>query len=175
MKATGIVRRIDDLGRVVIPKEIRRTMKIREGEPLEIYTDAGGSVIFRKYSPAGELSGLAGHLCDAVYKICGRPLVICDRDSIIAAAGTQKKELDGKPITQELEELMQARQIQKPQPAVPVTVTVPGVEASLVAPIIAGGDLSGCVAFLAWDAPPGEWDIKLAQTAATFLSKQMED
>ena len=93
MKATGIVRRIDDLGRVVIPKEIRRTLKIREGEPMEIFTEAGGSVIFKKYSPAGEQSAIAGNLCEALYRTCARPVVICDRDSVIAASGALRREL----------------------------------------------------------------------------------
>ena len=95
MKATGIVRRIDDLGRVVIPKEIRRTMRIREGEPLEIFTDAGGSVIFKKYSPVGELSALAVQLCDAFTKACGLSLAVCDRDGVIAASAGLRRELDG--------------------------------------------------------------------------------
>lgn len=91
MKATGIVRRIDDLGRVVIPKEIRRTMRIREGTPLEIYTSVDGEVIFRKYSPVGEISGTADQYADVLYKVGGMPTVICDRDHVIAASGIQKK------------------------------------------------------------------------------------
>lgn len=175
MKATGIVRRIDDLGRVVIPKEIRRTMKIREGEPLEIFTDAGGSVIFRKYSPAGELSTIAGHLCESMYKIGSQPIVVCDRDSVIAASGSLKGELDSKPITAELEAVMQTRQLQRCQTSVPVTATVQGAEAAVVVPIIVGGDLTGCVLALAGDASIGDPEIKLLQTAALFLAKQLED
>ena len=92
MKATGIVRRIDDLGRVVIPKEIRRTMRIREGDPLEIYTDREGEVIFKKYSPIGELVDFAGQYAESLYKTCGFPVAVCDRDSVIAVAGIPKKE-----------------------------------------------------------------------------------
>ena len=91
MKATGIVRRIDDLGRVVIPKEIRRTMRLREGEPLEIFTDSAGGVVFKKYSPAGEQSSTATNLCESIYRTCARPVVICDRDSIIASAGSSRR------------------------------------------------------------------------------------
>lgn len=87
MKATGIVRRIDDLGRVVIPKEIRRTMRIREGDPLEIYTDTDGQVIFKKYSPMGELSEFAAQICDALHKTTGGIAAVCDRDAVIAVAG----------------------------------------------------------------------------------------
>ena len=91
MKATGIVRRIDDLGRVVIPKEIRRTMRIREGDPLEIYTDNDGEVIFKKYSPIGELGMFASQYAEVLYKTGGHPVVVCDRDHVIAVAGVPKK------------------------------------------------------------------------------------
>ncbi len=93
MKATGIVRRIDDLGRVVIPKEIRRTMRIREGDPLEIFTDNDGEVIFKKYSPIGELSSFAGQYGEVLFKTGGYPVIICDRDHVISVAGVSKKEL----------------------------------------------------------------------------------
>ncbi|MEG0036304.1 MAG: AbrB/MazE/SpoVT family DNA-binding domain-containing protein, partial [Oscillospiraceae bacterium] len=83
MKATGIVRRIDDLGRVVIPKEIRRTLHIRDGDPLEIYTEKDGEVIFKKYSPVGELSGFAEKICESLYKTGGCTAAVCDRDSVI--------------------------------------------------------------------------------------------
>ena len=175
MKATGIVRRIDDLGRVVIPKEIRRTMKIREGEPLEIYTEAGGSVIFKKYSPAGEQGSIATHLCDAVSKICGRPFILCDRDSVIAAGGSQRRDLDGKPITEALEQAMQTRQVRQSADGIPVSHAVAGAAASVVVPVIAGGDLCGCAAFLGDDRQPGDGELKVAQAAALFFAKQLED
>ena len=109
MKATGIVRRIDDLGRVVIPKEIRRTMRIREGDPLEIYTDTDGQVIFKKYSPMGELSEFAAQICDALHKTTGGIAAVCDRDAVIAVAGGGKRELLDRRISRELEELMLCR------------------------------------------------------------------
>ena len=93
MKATGIVRRIDDLGRVVIPKEIRRTLRIREGDPLEIYTDAQGGVIFRKYSPVGELSSMAGKCAEVLFQVAGGPAIVCDGDHVVAAAGISKREV----------------------------------------------------------------------------------
>ena len=111
MKATGIVRRIDDLGRVVIPKEIRRTMRIREGDPLEIYTDKDGGVIFKKYSLMGGLGDFAGQMCETLNKTTGEIAVITDRDSCIAVAGTARRELAEKRISQDLEQLMEARQI----------------------------------------------------------------
>ena len=109
MKATGIVRRIDDLGRVVIPKEIRRTMRIREGDPLEIYTSSEGEVIFKKYSPMGEILGNASQYADVLTKMTGLPAAICDRDHVIAAAGVPKKELLERRITPALEEAMESR------------------------------------------------------------------
>lgn len=108
MKATGIVRRIDDLGRVVIPKEIRRTMRIREGDPLEIFTDNDGEVVFKKYSPIGELSPFAGQYADVMSRACGMAVLICDRDHVVAAAGVSKKEFQERRVSARLEELMES-------------------------------------------------------------------
>lgn len=174
MKATGIVRRIDDLGRVVIPKEIRRTMRIREGDPLEIFTEAGGNVIFRKYSPAGERSSIAADLCEALYRTSARPAAICDRDSIIAAAGPQRRELENKPLSPALDAAMQHRQLQRPANGIPLSPMVAGAEASILAPVIAGGDLCGCVALLGGTAPVSDSEARLVQAAALFFSRQME-
>ena len=109
MKATGIVRRIDDLGRVVIPKEIRRTMRIREGDPLEIYTDREGEVIFKKYSPIGELQAFAAQYAETLHKICTMSVVICDRDAVIATAGVTRKEYNERKISSELEDIVEGR------------------------------------------------------------------
>ena len=109
MKATGIVRRIDDLGRVVIPKEIRRTMRIREGDPLEIYTDKDGGVIFKKYSLMGGLGDFAGQMCEALNKTTGRTAVITDRDTCLAAAGSSRRELSDKRISAALEQILDER------------------------------------------------------------------
>ncbi len=109
MKATGIVRRIDDLGRIVIPKEIRRTLRIREGDALEIFTDAQGGVIFKKYSPVGELSTFAAQYAEVLNRIAGLPMVICDRDHVVAAAGVSRKEYLERRVTPELEECVQTR------------------------------------------------------------------
>lgn len=110
MKATGIVRRIDDLGRVVIPKEIRRTMRIREGDPLEIFTDREGEVIFKKYSPIGELNSFASQYAETLHKTCGMAVVICDRDAVIACAGLPRKDYLDKKLSSELEEIVEGRQ-----------------------------------------------------------------
>ena len=109
MKATGIVRRIDDLGRVVIPKEIRRTMRIREGDPLEIYTDREGEVIFKKYSPIGELNSFAAQYADTLHKTCDLCVVITDRDAVIAVSGVPKKEFADKSLSAELDSIINAR------------------------------------------------------------------
>ena len=107
MKATGIVRRIDDLGRVVIPKEIRRVMRIREGDPLEIYTDRDGSVIFKKYSLLGGVAEFAAQMCDTLNRTTGRTVVITDRDSTVAVAGAPRRELADQAISPELERLLE--------------------------------------------------------------------
>lgn len=178
MKATGIVRRIDDLGRIVIPKEIRRSFRIREGDPLEIYTDAQGEVIFKKYSPIGELSGFAGQYAEVLYKSAGLPIAITDNDHVIAAAGISKREILERRITKNLEELMENRAIHITTKEVEPLNAVEGFErrADVVYPIIYGGDVSGAVALMQGDGAelPSETDIKLIQVAAAFLGKQME-
>ena len=110
MKATGIVRRIDDLGRVVIPKELRRTMRLREGAPLEIFTEKDGELIFKKYSPIGELGEFAADLCDSLRRAADATAAVCDRDSVIAVAGGVRKELMGKSVSSELERIMDRRE-----------------------------------------------------------------
>ena len=116
MKATGIVRRIDDLGRVVIPKEIRRTMRIREGDPLEIYTSRDGEVIFKKYSLMGGLDDFAAQFCETLSKSTGALAAVTDRDTVIAVAGGGKRDLLGKRLSSELEQIMEDRKIYQQQP-----------------------------------------------------------
>ena len=178
MKATGIVRRIDDLGRVVIPKEIRRTLRIREGDPLEIYTDSSGEVIFKKYSPVGEMGEFAAQYAEVLSRVSGLPTLIADRDHIIAASGVSKKEYLERRITSETEELMEARHSFS-SASDGLLIPVEGIDraAGIVIPIIAAGDVTGAVIMLQNErrSNPGEVEIKLAQTAATFLGKQMEE
>lgn len=178
MKATGIVRRIDDLGRVVIPKEIRRTLRIREGDPLEIFTDRDGEVIFKKYSPMGELGAVAGELAEALSRTAGLSCAICDRDAVIAAAGGAKKDIYEKSISSDLETLMEQRTIYEHKLGDTTDVSVSehdGYHVVVAAPIITDGDVTGCVAFLSEDetAAASEVDSKLSQTAAQFLSKRV--
>ena len=178
MKATGIVRRIDDLGRVVIPKEIRRTMRIREGDPLEIYTDADGEVIFKKYSPIGELGPYTQQYADVLSRTPGLPALLCDRDRIIAAAGLPKREAIDRPITPELEARMEARAPHTAGEGEPL-LPFEGCPRALAAmwPIIGGGDVMGAVMILPdeKETPPTPTQQKLVQVAAGFLGKQMEE
>lgn len=178
MKATGIVRRIDDLGRVVIPKEIRRTMRIREGDPLEIYTDRDGEVIFKKYSPIGELSDFAAQICDSLHKSTDAIAAVCDRDTVIAVSGGGKRELADKRVSAGLERIMECRGIYRYDSGdcVAVTDSDDRLCVSVAAPVISEGDVMGCVMFVRERNAAACTDVefKLAQTVAGFLGKQME-
>lgn len=183
MKATGIVRRIDDLGRVVIPKEIRRTMRIREGDPLEIYTDREGEVIFKKYSPIGELNSFASQYAEALHKTCGMSVVITDRDSVIACSGVPRKEYLDKRLSADLERMIEGRSLYTYRPGerkLPVIDEGTGEHYLYCAmPIISEGDITGCVVSLRAENVEGapsapESDVRLIQTAANFLAKQLE-
>ncbi len=186
MKATGIVRRIDDLGRVVIPKEIRRTLRIREGDPLEIFVDRDGEVILKKYSPIGELGEFAKEYADSLHEAIGHIACIADRDAIIAVAGAPKKEFLNKPLGSAVEKVMEERKT--------VLINHPGEHAhckgcitdgdeatckfssEVIAPIISQGDPIGAVILLSKEpnSQMSEMELKLVETAATFLAKQME-
>ncbi len=184
MKATGIVRRIDDLGRVVIPKEIRRTMRIREGDPLEIYTDREGEVIFKKYSPIGELASFAAQYAETLYKTCSLSVVITDRDAVIASAGVSKKEYNDKSLSTPLEEVIENRGLyvyREGNELMPVLADGGSHYVNCAMPIISEGDIVGCVASVCeapgsvrQGAPSCEVETKLILTAAGFLGKQLE-
>ena len=192
MKATGIVRRIDDLGRVVIPKEIRRTMRIREGDPLEIYTDREGEVIFKKYSPIGELVDFASQYAESLYKTCGIPVAVCDRDSVVAAAGISKKEFLDKKVSAAMDGIIENRSLYSAERGTAESGTdkrIPLIEdahsdVSVVCaqPIFAEGDIIGCVAAVSGEDDFSsrtesvrlDTEIKLIRTAAAFLGRQLE-
>ena len=182
MKATGIVRRIDDLGRVVIPKEIRRTMRIKEGDPLEIYTDREGEVIFKKYSPIGELHTFAAQYAETLSRTCNMSVLICDRDAVVAVGGVSKKEFVDKPLSASLERVMQGRTLYKHSEGDErsyATSDEGSLYVSCAMPIISEGDVIGCVVSLSEenakkDAAASEVESKLVSTAANFLGKQME-
>lgn len=179
MKATGIVRRIDDLGRVVIPKEIRRTLRIREGDPLEIFVDRDGEVILKKYSPIGELGDFAREYAESLYENTGHLALIADRDAVIAVAGASKKDFLDKPVGSLVEACMESRRS--------VLETNPGTydivkdrpepySSYAIAPIVAAGDPIGAVILASRDEGTrmGQLELKMVETAAAFLGKQME-
>ena len=181
MKATGIVRRIDDLGRVVIPKEIRRTLRIREGDPLEIFTDREGGVILKKYSPIGELTDFSKEYAESLQQAIGHIILISDKDAFISVSGGSKKEYVERKVSQELEKIMEERK------AILITeqnktITLHSDEESgkytsqVISPIIAEGDAIGAVIILSKEPGEklGELELKLSETASAFLGKQME-
>ena len=178
MKATGIVRRIDDLGRVVIPKEIRKTMRLKDGDALEIFTDSDGEVIFKKYSPIGELSSFATQYAEAIHSQIAVPIIISDNDHVVASSGIPKRDVYEKRISEQTEELLEDRHYFTKSLKNEKFYPIDGLEktAGLVYPIISAGDAVGSVIMLSDDdSVPGDTHIKLAQVAASFLGKQMEE
>lgn len=153
MKATGIVRRIDDLGRIVIPKEIRRTMRIREGDPLEIYTSNEGEVVFKKFSPVGELATFSGQYAEILNKEGGLPVIICDKDHVVAVAGIPKKEILERRIAPALEDMMLTNRPIAGDIADKKIRPVEGIDRYAVTGslVTVDGDPSGCILFLSGD------------------------
>ncbi len=184
MKATGIVRRIDDLGRVVIPKEIRRTLRIREGDPLEIFTDREGEVILKKYSPIGELGDFAKEYAESLHSTLNHITCIADRDIIIAVSGISKKELMDKKVSPEVDKIISEKITTVFDGANDKMINItsdedgpPKYAAGVVSPIVSEGDPIGAVIILSKesDAKMGDLEMKISDTAASFLGKQMED
>ncbi|MGE6632318.1 stage V sporulation protein T [Bacillus sp. NPDC077027] len=177
MKATGIVRRIDDLGRVVIPKEIRRTLRIREGDPLEIFVDRDGEVILKKYSPISELGDFAKEYADALFDSLGHSVLICDRDTYIAVSGSSKKEYLNKSVSELIERTMEQRNSVLEESKKEIQL-VDGIDDDVssytIAPIVANGDPIGAVVLFSKERSMGEVEHKSAETAASFLARQME-
>ena len=183
MKATGVVRRIDDLGRIVIPKEIRRTLRIKEGDPIEIFTDKEGEVILKKYSPIGELTEFATGYAETLAKTTGHIACITDKDTVIAVSGGAKKELLEQNISTELEKLMDDKEKYTSKEnndlAIPITKNENKerrYNSQVVYPIISDGDVIGTVILLSKDnnTKMSEVEQKVAQSAASFLGSQME-
>lgn len=181
MKATGIVRRIDDLGRVVIPKEIRRTLRIKEGTPLEIFTDREGEIILKKYSPIGELSIFAKEYVEALAQSTGMVACITDHDQVVAASGHGSREYEGKGISRELDRVIAEREMKcyygEEKGKISLVENQKENRAGLIVqPIICGGDPIGSVALIGKNSgeKPGNPERLLVQTAAGFLGRQME-
>ena len=181
MKATGIVRRIDDLGRVVIPKEIRRTLRIREGDPLEIFTDREGGVILKKYSPIGELTDFSKEYAESLQQAIGHIILISDKDAFISVSGGSKKEYVERKVSQELEKIIEERKailITEQNKTIPLHSDEESGKYTIqvISPIIAEGDAIGAVIILSKEPGEklGELELKLSETASAFLGKQME-
>ena len=183
MKATGVVRRIDDLGRVVIPKEIRKVHRIKEGDPLEIFTDKEGEIILKKYSPIGELTEFAGSYAETISKTTGHITCITDKDTVIAVSGGAKKKKKKKSLSKQLEEVMENKEVFKSKDndeiAIPITQNE-GREwiynSQVIYPIISDGDVIGSVILLSKEPNKkmGEAEYKVAQSAAGFLGNHLE-
>lgn len=181
MKATGIVRRIDDLGRVVVPKEIRRTLRIREGDPMEIFTAKEGEVVLKKYSPMGEMGSHAEEYAKAMAQVTDMTVIITDRDQVIAVAGKGKREYANKNISHMLEEVMEEREIistvtsdKRKKPIIEnENVSEDG---QIIYPIICHGDVIGVVGIISKDEPSKmtSAEERIAQVAAMYLGQQME-
>ena len=183
MKATGVVRRIDDLGRIVIPKEIRKVLRIKEGDPLEIFTDKEGEVILKKYSPIGELSEFASGYAETLSKTTGHIACITDKDTVIAVSGGSKKEFLEQDLSKELEQLMDDKEVYISKDNNEVSIPVVKNDnkerkfnSQVVYPIVAQGDVIGSVILLSKDAKTkmGETERIVAQSAAGFLGNQMD-
>ncbi len=183
MKATGVVRRIDDLGRIVIPKEIRRTLHIKEGDPLEIFTDKEGEVILKKYSPIGELSEFASGYADTLSKTTGHIACITDKDTVIAVSGGSKKEFLEQNLSPELEKVLENKEVytskENNEISLPITQNdnkERRYNSQVIYPIISDGDVIGSVILLSKEqnSKMGETELKVVQSAAGFLSSQME-
>ena len=183
MKATGVVRRIDDLGRIVIPKEIRKVLRIKEGDPIEIFTGREGEVILKKYSPIGELSEFASTYADTLAKTTGHIACITDKDTVIAVSGGSKKELLEQNISKELEKIMDEREVFTSNKNNDISIPIVKndnqerrLNSQVIYPIISQGDVIGSVILLSKEQNKkmNETELKLAQSAAGFLSSQME-
>jgi AbrB family transcriptional regulator (stage V sporulation protein T) len=180
MKATGIVRRVDDLGRVVVPKEIRKNLKIREGDPVEIFTDHEGQIILKKYSPIGEMGDFARTYAQAMSQIAGHKVIVTDREKVIAVAGGVQKEYQGKNITHELEEVMENRVAVNSAKTKKVVEVVEGEQISgqqqIIYPILSESDVVGTVIIFGKENNQelSETENKIAGVAAAFLGRQME-
>ena len=183
MKATGVVRRIDDLGRIVIPKEIRRTLRISEGSPLEIFTEKDGEIVFKKYSPIGELSEFATNYADTLSKTTGHIACITDKDTIIAVSGGLKKDLLEQGISKELEEVIENKEIytskENDELAIPITKHENKervFHSQVIYPIVSDGDSVGSVVLMSKEPNKKMTDteLKIVQSAAGILGSQLE-
>lgn len=164
MKATGVVRRIDELGRVVIPREIRKTLHIREGEPMEIYTGNDGEVILRKFSPVGGMGDTVREIADSLAALCNGTAIVCDREKIVYAGGKNRKEWEHASLPEEWDKAFEKRKVHSMGQNI------------VVCPVIADGDVpGGVVLFTKEGGVIGEIDFKLCEMAATIIGRVLMD
>lgn len=180
MKITGLTRRVDSLGRIVIPKELRRMLHIKEGSPLEIYMDADETIVLKKYSQVGSLKNISQAYAQSLSKVTGATICVADRDGIIAAAGKNHKKYIGKALSKELENIMDKRKSvlysKKDDTLIPVVKDDKAdCEAQAIAVIVHDGDSAGAVILCAYDEKADKSEIaeKLAGAAAEFLADQL--
>lgn len=180
MKTTGIVRKIDDLGRIVIPKEIRKTLKIRVGDPLEIYVEQEGKVILKKYAPMGSIVEIAKNYAEALSKTTGYSVMVTGTDKVIAVYGTGKSEYLDKNISEDIHRIMEDRAMWSTKQELPIKIIDGDVKSryvsQVIAPIISDGDAIGTVIIFSTESRKVMTDLeyKLVQSAATFFGKHME-
>lgn len=177
MKATGVVRRIDELGRIVIPKEIRKTMHIKEGESIEIFIDGDQSIILKKYSAIKNLSDFAQYFTDSIYDFLKNSIIITDTESVIAVSGPLKKELNGKLLSDNMLSIIQKREsiVEKNKKKIELTNHYSFEGSYMIHPIVNSGDVIGLVIFLSNESQVGEIEKKVVQIASQFFSKYLEE
>ena len=180
MKITGLTRRVDSLGRIVIPKELRRMLHIKEGSPLEIYMDADETIVLKKYSQVGSLKNISQAYAQSLSKVTGAMVCVADRDEIIAAAGKNHTKYIGRAPSKELEDIIDKRKSvlysKKDDNLIPVVKDDKAdCEAQVIAAIVHDGDSAGAVILCAYDEKAYKPDIaeKLVSAAAEFLSGQL--
>ena len=181
MKATGVVRRIDDLGRIVIPKEIRKILRIKEGSPLEIFTEKEGDIILRKYSPIGEMSNFSSEYAESLANITDLIAIVTDKDMVIACSGTQKKDILEQKISSELEKIIDKRENLLTDESTAILITEKGnkekeCKSQVIVPIISDSEVTGSVVLIAKEPKTklGKNEEQIAKVAANFLGNQME-
>lgn len=182
-----MIRKIDELGRIVIPKEMRKTLHIREADPIEIYVNNDGDIILRKYSELRDMGAFAKEYCESLAEVSGKLVAITDRNQIIAISGAKGcKELLDKPLTKELEQTLDDREsitaMKTDKQYIPIVTNEKeplkfNISWQMIMPIICHGDIVGSVIFLSTDekTKPSEVEQKLLQAAATFLGKKVAD
>lgn len=176
MKSTGVVRRVDDLGRIVIPKEMRRTLRIRDGEELEIFVD-NDVVVLKKFSKVADLGDVSKKIIDVVSSLVGKTVLVTDRDVIITGSGQLKKNYLNKEISEKIENIISSR-------TVTVVKTISSIElvdgvddkySYIIYPIISFGDVIGTIIMISTSSDISEFDVTISGMIAQFLGKYVED